>query len=364
MAIFFTILVIISAFITFVLALFFLVTPRGSAPENRTLALLLFIFGMQIIYSFFTSAYAFQYFMDWHKSIFLIRQTGFLTGPLVYFYVASFLKKKELSERNFRHFIPFACSMIFLSVFYKFQDSFVIWESIVDLYDTILILASNFIYIVLSALCLRSSGLSFQNLFKTIRIAPHNTWLQILLLGYMVIWMVNLNSFAIYMIVKRPGWCAYTLSVYALVFFVFVNLLMFLILIKPDIYYILTKYRNSKLEDGDKEDGFARLNCYMMEHKPYLNPDITLELLASELGMNPRSLSQIINESFGKSYKNFILDYRIKESMKILSDKKARNLTILEVLYQVGFNSKSAFNNQFKLYTNHTPQEYRAKFVN
>jgi AraC-like DNA-binding protein len=46
-----------------------------------------------------------------------------------------------------------------------------------------------------------------------------------------------------------------------------------------------------------------------------------------------------------------------------LADSKHCKLTILEILYQFGFNSKSAFNNQFKLYTNLTPVEYRLKAI-
>jgi AraC-like DNA-binding protein len=102
----------------------------------------------------------------------------------------------------------------------------------------------------------------------------------------------------------------------------------------------------------------------MEANKPFLNPDITLELLAGEIGVSPRILSQIINETYKKNFKSYILEYRIKESMKILADARQSKLTILEILYQVGFNSKSAFNNQFKLFTNLTPLEYRSKAIN
>ena len=101
----------------------------------------------------------------------------------------------------------------------------------------------------------------------------------------------------------------------------------------------------------------------METHKPYLNPEITLESLANDISVNPRILSQLINETFKKNFKSFILEYRIRESMRILADSKHRNLTILEILYQVGFNSKSAFNNQFKLFTKLTPIEYRSKAI-
>jgi AraC-like DNA-binding protein len=165
------------------------------------------------------------------------------------------------------------------------------------------------------------------------------------------------------MILRRPEWCAYTVSIYALTAFLFINTIMFFLLMEPDVYYIIAKYKNNKLSEPDKSVYLQKLNSYMESRKPFLNPDITLESLANEISVNPRILSQIINETYKKNFKSYILEYRIRESMQILADSKYRNLTILEILYQVGFNSKSAFNNQFKLFTNLTPIEYRSKSI-
>ena len=41
------------------------------------------------------------------------------------------------------------------------------------------------------------------------------------------------------------------------------------------------------------------------------------------------------------------------------SEKSDRFKTILEVLYEVGYNSKSSFNIAFKKYTGMTPTEYK-----
>lgn len=359
---FFTLLTIISIFMTMILSVFFFVNKKGFITENKILATLLLIFNLQIFYSFATSSFAWQYFMDWHKALFLVRQTSFLTGPLIYLYVNSFLKRKDIfNYRTSVHFIPFAVSLIILLVFYRGLDRFIIWESIADLNDTILILAHNFIYIVFSLLSMKSTTISFKGFYKSILISSHNRWLQILLIGFILIWIVNLNSFALYMILQKPGWCAYTASIYALSVFLFINTIMFFLLLQPDVYYIIAKYKNNKLNETDKQEYLQKLNSFMASQKPYLNPDITLESLAGEISVNPRILSQIINETFKKNFKSYILEYRIKESMQILSDSKYRNLTILEILYQVGFNSKSAFNNQFKLFTNLTPIEYRSK---
>jgi AraC-like DNA-binding protein len=361
---FFNALTIISVFITLTLSFFFFVNKRGFTLENKILAILLTIFNLQVIYSFTTSSFAYQYFMDWHKPLFLLRQTSFLTGPLLYFYINSFLKRKDFFNAYASiHFLPFVSAIIFLLIYFRNLNQFIIWESILDLNFTILILAHNFLYILFSLLSMKSTTISFRGFYKSILISSQNTWLQILLVGFIIIWIVNLNSFALYMILKKPGWCAYTESIYALTAFIFINTIMFFLLLKPDVYYIIAKYKNNKLKEHDKSEYLQRLNSYMDAHKPFLNPDITLEALANEISVNPRLLSQIINETFNKNFKSYILEYRIKESMNILADSKHAKLTILEILYQVGFNSKSAFNNQFKLYTNLTPIEYRSKAI-
>jgi AraC-like DNA-binding protein len=361
---YFTILTIISIFLTMILSLFFFVNKRGFIHENKILAILLMIFSLQIFYSFATSSFDFRFFLGWHKALFLIRQTSFLTGPFIYFYVNSFLKKKDVFDyRISGHFLPFTGAVLFLLIYYTNLDNFVIWKSIIDLYDTVLILAHNLVYIVLSLLSMKSTTISLRGFYKNILISSHNIWLQVLLIGFIVIWIVDLNSFALYMIVKRPGWCAYTVSIYALVAFIFINTIMFFLLFKPDVYCIIAKYKNNKLTEPDKSEYQQKLVSYMESHKPYLNPEITLESLAGEIGVNPRILSQIINETFKKNFKSYILEYRIRESMQLLADSKYRKLTVLEILYQVGFNSKSAFNNQFKLYTRLTPLEYRLKYL-
>ena len=302
--------------------------------------------------------------MEWHKFIFILKQTSLLFGPLIYFYVNSFLKKSNIFQaRNLLHFLPFVIVTIILLFYYVGKSNFIIWQSNITLSNTILILLHNFIYLVDCVLIMKKKDITFKGFFKIVQTSPHKTWLQLLLLGFIVIWIVNLNSWAIIMIVQKPSWCAYTASIYALIVFVFVNLLMFMVLLNPDIYYVITKYKNTKVKEEDKSEYVKKIVAHFELNKPFLNPEITLETLANELSLSPRMLSQIINETFNKTFKSFILEFRIKESMQLLSDQKYGNLTILEILYKVGFNTKSAFNNQFKLYTNLTPQEYRSKFM-
>lgn len=45
--------------------------------------------------------------------------------------------------------------------------------------------------------------------------------------------------------------------------------------------------------------------------------------------------------------------------MVVLKDSSKSRLTILEILYEAGYNSKSSFNSAFKKHTGKTPTQYR-----
>ena len=102
-----------------------------------------------------------------------------------------------------------------------------------------------------------------------------------------------------------------------------------------------------------------KLLITMKTDKPYLDPDLTLDLLAERLKCSPRRLSQLINKELDINFFTFINTYRIREAKQLFADKNCNDKTILEILYEVGFNNKSAFNRVFKGFTKQTPTQYR-----
>lgn len=105
-----------------------------------------------------------------------------------------------------------------------------------------------------------------------------------------------------------------------------------------------------------------KLKIYIKENKPYLDPDLTLNDLSLQLQVSARQLSTVINAELGKSFFDLINSYRIEEAKRILRESADSKLTVLEVMYEVGFNSKSSFNTAFKKYTGSTPTAYKAQF--
>jgi AraC-like DNA-binding protein len=165
------------------------------------------------------------------------------------------------------------------------------------------------------------------------------------------------------MVINETKWCAFTNSIYALTLFAFVSSLLLLLLIKPDIYFLKEKYRNNKINPTDKLTFKQVLEKYMKESRPYTNPEIRLETISNSTNINCRVLSQIINETYQCTFKSYINSYRINECIRELSDPYQSDKTVKEIMYETGFNSKSAFNTAFKRSTGLSPVEFRKNIL-
>lgn len=119
------------------------------------------------------------------------------------------------------------------------------------------------------------------------------------------------------------------------------------------------KYEKSTLTAGQSEVYLEKLHELMKIEKPYLNSGLTLQKLAENLSMPHHHLSQLINDKLNKNFFDFINSYRIAESKELLTGPRGKQLTILAIAQESGFNSKSSFNSVFKKYTGKTPSQFK-----
>lgn len=103
-----------------------------------------------------------------------------------------------------------------------------------------------------------------------------------------------------------------------------------------------------------------RLESKMTEDKLYLEPELNLRMLAEKMDLHPNKLSAIINQGFGKSFHDFVNQYRVEEACTRLLDDKFSGLTILGIAFDCGFNSKASFNRNFQNFTNMSPKAFKA----
>jgi len=106
-----------------------------------------------------------------------------------------------------------------------------------------------------------------------------------------------------------------------------------------------------------------RLEEYIKTEEAFLNPSLTIFNLANGLDIPSLELSLFLNKELHKNFFDYINEYRIDKAKKLLIDPDKKDHTVLEILYEVGFNSKSSFNTAFKKFTNKTPTQYRKELI-
>lgn len=119
--------------------------------------------------------------------------------------------------------------------------------------------------------------------------------------------------------------------------------------------------RNPTLSQEDTTQ-YVRKLLYLLEaEKVYKDPNLTIKSLASKMVMTQRNLSIIINDQLQTNFYEFINRYRIQEAKQLLSGGETVELSILDIAYEVGYNSKSAFYRAFSHFTDMTPSQFRKK---
>jgi len=304
----------------------------------------------------------------------IARSAIFLFGPALYFYT------KSITDRNFKfqrnhllHLIPFLAYCGFL--IFKFHiQSFEIKQQIIlqryiYTYSEALIIfgflnLQTLAYLIAALIVLKNYRTEIKKVFSTVdRI--NLSWLNFILFGFFLIWCIDLADF---IIIMTSGRSLSILSISALILvFIFANVIVYKGLKQPEIFSGMEdkpKYENSPLTEADIEKYLKKMTTYMQSEKPYLNPSFNISNLARKLSIPSRYLSQVINQSLQKNFFDFVNSYRIEEAKRYLSDHSNNRKTVLEILYEVGFNSKSAFNNVFKKYTGITPTEFKRSHTN
>lgn len=133
----------------------------------------------------------------------------------------------------------------------------------------------------------------------------------------------------------------------------------------PRFFYTLRtviqekKYEAQILRNVDVNSVKKKLESLMNEERYYKEEDLNLPDLALELMITTHQLSRILNEEYGKNFREFINTYRIAEAKELLLNESSKN--VLSIAFEVGFSSKAAFNAQFLKIVGTTPTEFKNK---
>jgi AraC-like DNA-binding protein len=103
-----------------------------------------------------------------------------------------------------------------------------------------------------------------------------------------------------------------------------------------------------------------RLDRLMSVERIYRQEGLTIAMLAVKLDVPQHRLRQAINEGLGhRNFNAFLNRYRIDEAKASLSDVSQRDVPVLTIAMDAGFQSIGPFNRAFKADTGLTPTEFR-----
>jgi AraC-like DNA-binding protein len=99
-----------------------------------------------------------------------------------------------------------------------------------------------------------------------------------------------------------------------------------------------------------------QVHALLTDGKLSREPGLTLSRLARRAGLPVRSVSQAINRVQGRNVSQYVNDIRIAEACRLLENP---DLSITQVIYESGFQTKSNFNREFLRVTGKSPREWR-----
>ncbi|MCJ9751369.1 AraC family transcriptional regulator [Neorhizobium sp. BETTINA12A] len=109
-----------------------------------------------------------------------------------------------------------------------------------------------------------------------------------------------------------------------------------------------------------EEDKIAlsRIEAALEEGELYRSEDLSLAKLSRKARLPAREVSAVINRARGLNVSQFVNDRRIAEACRLLRETER---TVIQVMLDVGFSTKSNFNREFRRVTGMSPKQWRAE---
>lgn len=275
-----------------------------------------------------------------------------LWAPTLFLYAEALTKKREQPGiYHYFHALPFLLVLVYSFIGFAVTIPDPPVSAIVNIQVIIYIIAG----VVIIARYHRIVKENFSKDESKIR-----QWVTVVLLGYALACLTPVVAFHFGLF---NGQSDITKEVVGfLPFLLFYNILFFNAVENPVVIHDLPfeeKYQGSRLTDDLAKKYLEKLNNTVESEKCYLEPELTLGSLSESSGIPARYLSQIINQYKRKSFYDYINGLRAEYACKLLLSDNRK--TVLEILYESGFNSKTSFNTFFKKHTGISPTQFKTK---
>lgn len=342
-----------------------------------------------IVFALFLNHYAAYHQVYWLYvgTNFLAEGTGFLIGPLIYFYIRSLFTKVDFKKtKAWLPFIPFLFVVLFISLPLSFKDPreglvFDYLKYYFDYGDVFYVLDMGYL-LVFTLLSLKISKQYTQVIkryFSNLT-AADITWSKRLLLGIVLYLIIDafllisgfefeglpffdnqINLLTILLVVLYLGYYGFFQAQMLIPTFLLEKKGM---QIEQQSNKIIASRNTTIFSTEEIANIKLALNNALAEEQLFLNESLTLSNLANEVQLTDKKLSTFINQELRTNFYELINQYRLAAFKKALVEIENQHLTIWGIASKCGFNSKTSFNRIFKKQTGLTPSQYQKQLKN
>ncbi len=356
-----------------------LLAVEGLRRRRELLYLALFFFSLAANTLNYFMFLRFDFFYpEWVHLMFLGSPFAYLYAPSLYLYIrrsapleaGAGAPRAGLAGlgRTLLHFLPFAAYAAYLCATFYFQDaagkrnlmhSPFFLPKAAHAALTLVLQAQVLCYLVLGFRRLMLYRRRLKKSFSSIE-SINFSWLGKLAIWAAALWSLDLLRFA-GVLADRDLWIVAESALWIVVA-LFCCVFLYNALRQPRVLFesVEEPARRPKKSLSDKTAGSYRreLERVMEAEKPHLEAELSLAGLADIAGIPARSLTEVIRASGSDNFYDFINDYRVREFIGFLADPVRKGETLLTLMFDAGFNSKSAFNRAFKKKTGRNPRQY------
>ena len=365
---FWTIIYLYSGLIGVFVACMLNLRKKSDRIANLLISTFILLHSLFIIH---ISLYLTHYEYNFPHSLRATATFSYLYGPLLYFYFRRTTENYHFKRQDILHLIPFLLFLLYIAPTYFLsaeeklsrmlnRDEVLFTELVVI---TITKSVSLIVYGYFIFKCYRKSSANYKhsslkndNLKWQKNIVIINSTYIVFYLAYALIilkiidnaYLIHPQVISMSFLVLYVGYAAYT---------------------EPSLFQaseikklIIDKYKNSGLTKSLSKELKHDLIKIFDEEKIYTKSNITLDFLSEKLQTTRHNTSQVINEHFDMNFFELINKFRIQEAKLILKNDHYRNLSIVNIAYEVGYNNKVTFNKAFKKETGLTPTQYIDSF--
>lgn len=300
----------------------------------------------------------------------LLSSAFLLLNPAFYLYIKSLTNRHFVV--NWKHLLHLLPVITFEIVAYILKEPFTLKE----FFETdktlwfryafsITALMSLAGYNITSILMVHRHRMSLKNEFSTIERYKKLGWLLFVVIAYNIfcaatiaigIWVIVFDRFFVFPM--QFNYSALLLMTYILGFYGLRQQMIYRTVYPKQEEIPDARYARSSLSKKQKDSIKSKLLDYFSSERPYMNPDLSMQMLSDALHVPKHQLTEVLNTDIGKNFFQFVNEYRV-EAVKKFLEKKHHPWSIEAIGYECGFNSKSTFFTVFKNITGKTPMQYR-----